>query len=70
MSGGERQRVAIARALVIRPAVLLADEPSGNLDPKTGAQVMDVLFRRVQDENATLLLVTHNDELARRCTTQ
>jgi putative ABC transport system ATP-binding protein len=67
LSGGERQRVAIARALVIRPAVLLADEPSGNLDQKTGAQVMDVLFDRVKAEHATLLLVTHNDELAHRC---
>jgi putative ABC transport system ATP-binding protein len=67
LSGGERQRVAIARALVIRPTVLLADEPSGNLDQKTGTHVMDVLFERVKAERATLLLVTHNDELARRC---
>jgi putative ABC transport system ATP-binding protein len=67
LSGGERQRVAIARALVIRPAILLADEPSGNLDQKTGAQVMEALFSLVRSEKATLLMVTHNDELAHRC---
>jgi putative ABC transport system ATP-binding protein len=67
LSGGERQRVAIARALAIHPSILLADEPSGNLDQKTGAQVMAVLFDLVRAQNATLLMVTHNDELARRC---
>lgn len=67
LSGGERQRVAIARALVTRPALLLADEPSGNLDPKTGTHVMGALFDLVTAEKATLLLVTHNEELAARC---
>jgi putative ABC transport system ATP-binding protein len=67
LSGGERQRVAIARALVIRPALLLADEPSGNLDDKTGRQVMRMLFERVESEKATLILVTHSEDLARRC---
>ena len=67
MSGGECQRVAIARALITRPAVVLADEPSGNLDQKTGEDVMDLLFSLCTQHRITLALVTHNQELARRC---
>lgn len=67
MSGGECQRVAIARALITRPAVVLADEPSGNLDQKTGEDVMDLLFSLCTQHRITLILVTHNQELARRC---
>jgi putative ABC transport system ATP-binding protein len=64
MSGGEQQRVAIARALIGRPRVVLADEPTGSLDEKTGQQVMRLLIDEVRRENATLLLVTHDAELA------
>lgn len=67
LSGGESQRVAIARALVVRPKILLADEPSGNLDTKTGERVTDLLFDLVRKEGTTLILVTHNEELAKRC---
>lgn len=67
LSGGEQQRVAIARALAGRPEVLLADEPTGNLDAETGLLVMDMLFRLARDNNAAVLLVTHDNELARRC---
>ena len=67
LSGGEKQRVAIARAFVAEPAVLLADEPSGNLDAKTGEEVMDLLFRRVRERGMTLILVTHDESLAARC---
>lgn len=67
LSGGECQRVAIARALINRPALVLADEPSGNLDQKTGEEIMDLLFGLCQDHKITLLLVTHNQEIARRC---
>jgi putative ABC transport system ATP-binding protein len=67
LSGGEAQRVAIARALVIRPALILADEPSGSLDAAAGARVMDLLFERVASQRTTLLLVTHNEALAARC---
>lgn len=67
LSGGERQRVAIARALAARPTLLLADEPSGNLDTRTGAQVMDLLFELVARHRMTLVLVTHDDTLASRC---
>jgi putative ABC transport system ATP-binding protein len=59
--------VAIARALVTAPRLLLADEPSGNLDVKTGRQVMELLFRLVAERNATLLLVTHNPEFSAQC---
>ena len=67
LSGGESQRVAIARALVVRPALILADEPTGNLDTDTGKKVADLLFDLVQKENNTLVVVTHNQGLADRC---
>ena len=67
LSGGEQQRTAIARALVNRPEVLLADEPTGNLDAATGAQVMEHLLDRSRDEGATLVLITHEARLAARC---
>lgn len=67
MSGGEQQRVALARAVVARPALLLADEPTGNLDAATGAMVMDLLFDLRDRHGATLILVTHAKELAARC---
>ena len=67
LSGGEAQRVAIARALVTRPSLLLADEPSGNLDPDTGSQVTDLLFNIAREHRMTMILVTHNMELAARC---
>ncbi|MFC3060671.1 ABC transporter ATP-binding protein [Paenirhodobacter populi] len=67
MSGGEQQRVALARALAPRPALLLADEPTGNLDAKNGAQIMDLMFALQADYGATLILVTHSPELAARC---
>jgi putative ABC transport system ATP-binding protein len=67
LSGGENQRVAIARALVVKPELLLADEPSGSLDHKTGEQVMNLLFDLVRESGTTLILVTHNLDLARKC---
>ncbi|MDD9901630.1 MAG: ABC transporter ATP-binding protein [Alphaproteobacteria bacterium] len=66
MSGGEQQRVAIARALVNRPALLLADEPTGNLDPKTAETVFQVLLQTIRSLKVGALLVTHNHELAKR----
>ena len=67
LSGGEKQRVAIARSLIIRPDLLLADEPSGSLDDKTGDDVMNLIFELVQEEDTGLVLVTHNRNLAQRC---
>ncbi len=67
LSGGEQQRVAIARALVPRPALLFADEPTGNLDGGTGAAVMDLLFARRAETGATLFVITHDSALAARC---
>ena len=67
LSGGECQRVAIARAIVSQPPIILADEPSGNLDDKTGKEVMDLLFRLCNKRQQTLILVTHNQELASHC---
>ena len=69
LSGGECQRVAIARAMVTSPKILLADEPSGNLDHGTGTQVMDTLFDRVHSAGTTMILVTHNQGLAQSCDT-
>jgi len=64
LSGGERQRVAIARALINQPKVLLADEPTGNLDERTGVDVMNLLLRTCSNEGASLVLVTHNPSFA------
>jgi putative ABC transport system ATP-binding protein len=67
LSGGEQQRVAIARAFAARPKLLLADEPTGNLDGATGKQVIDLLFHLHRESGSTFLLITHDPELARRC---
>ncbi len=67
LSGGEQQRVAIARALASGAKIILADEPTGNLDIDTGATIMDLLFTLKQEEGATLLLITHDPALAKRC---
>ncbi len=67
MSGGEQQRVALARALAADPALILADEPTGNLDGETGGKITELLFEAQRERGTTLLLVTHDEDLAKRC---
>ena len=70
LSGGEQQRVAIARAFASKPKILFADEPTGNLDTKTGNHVAELLFDLNKSQNTTLILVTHDDKLAQSCQQQ
>ncbi len=67
LSGGEQQRVALARAIAPRPSLLFADEPTGNLDGKTGTEIMNLMFALQRERGATLILVTHDEDLVRRC---
>ena len=67
LSGGEQQRVAIARAMAAGPEIILADEPTGNLDEETGSNVMELIFRITRENNTALILVTHDSELAQKC---
>nr|WP_247713295.1 ABC transporter ATP-binding protein [Qipengyuania polymorpha] len=67
LSGGEQQRVAIARAIAARPDIIFADEPTGNLDAATGHEIVELLFRRREETGATLLVITHDPELADHC---
>lgn len=70
LSGGQKQRVCIARAIVNNPSVIFADEPTGNLDSATGARVEDLLFQMNKDKGITLIIVTHDEDLAKRCDRQ
>jgi putative ABC transport system ATP-binding protein len=67
MSGGEQQRVALARAFVVKPKILMADEPTGSLDHATGALIMDLIFELNSENQTALVLVTHDSALAKRC---
>ena len=70
LSGGEQQRVAVARALAPNPAILIADEPTGNLDTTTGAQISDLIFKKQRERGMTFVLVTHDVSLAEQCDRQ
>ncbi|MDP1527191.1 MAG: ATP-binding cassette domain-containing protein [Rhodocyclaceae bacterium] len=70
LSGGEQQRVALARAFAVKPKLLMADEPTGNLDAATGQQIIDLMFEMNAEQQTTLILVTHDESLARRCQRQ
>ena len=67
LSGGQKQRLAIARAIVGRPQILFADEPTGNLDSATSKVIEDLLFNYCKENNATLIIVTHDEDLAKKC---